>query len=88
MGPDQVVVDNNRVTMSTRVDSLGLSKHDIVEASTEGASLGVHYNGVIGLATGSPEKGTVLDQALTSISKGPKLIELIRYEEGSWTCDS
>ena len=39
MGPDQVVVDSNRVTMSTHVNSLGLSTHGIVEASTEGRRL-------------------------------------------------
>ena len=42
MGPDQVVVDSNRVTMAAHVSSLGFSIHVIVEASTEGASLGVH----------------------------------------------
>ena len=47
MGPDQVVVDKNRVKMSAHVNSLGVSTHDIVEASTEGASLGVHYDGVM-----------------------------------------
>ena len=76
MGPDQVVVDSNRVTMFTHVNFIVLSTHDIVEASTEGASLGVHYNGVIGLVTGSPEKDMVLDQALTAILKGAKLIGL------------
>ena len=44
-----------------------------MEASTEGASLGVHYNGVIGLVTGSPEKDMVLDQVLTAILQGAKL---------------
>ena len=45
MGPDQVVVDKHRDKMSAHVISLGLSTHDIMEASTEGASLGVHYDG-------------------------------------------
>ena len=74
MGPDRVVLDKNRVKMSAHVNSLGLFTHDIVEASTEGASLGVHYDGVIGLVTGSPEKDMALDQALTTILKGAKLI--------------
>ena len=42
MGRDLVVVDNNRVKMSVHVNSLGSSTHGIVEASAEGASLGVH----------------------------------------------
>ena len=62
--------------MSAHVNSLGLSTHDVVEASTQRALLGVYYNGVIGLVTGSPETDMVLDQALTAILKGAELIGL------------
>ena len=70
MGPDRVGVDKNRIKMSAHVNALGLSTHDIVEASAKGASLGVHYDGVVGLATGSPERDLVLDQACAAILKG------------------
>ena len=59
--------------MSSHVNALGLSTHDIVEASTKGTSLGVHYAGVIGLAIGSPERDMVLDQACTAILSGATL---------------
>ena len=45
MGPDQAVVDKNRVKMPAHVNSLGLSTHDIVEASTEGHRLGCATTG-------------------------------------------
>ena len=70
------MVDKHRVKMSTHVNYLGLSTYDIVEASTEGASLGVHYDEVIGLVAGSPEKDIVLDQAFIAILKRAKLIGL------------
>ena len=63
--------------MCTHVNSLGLSTHDSVEASTEGgAFLGVNYNGEIRMVTGSPENDMVLDQALTAILEGANLIGL------------
>ena len=70
----------NRVKMSNHVNSLSLSTHDIVEASTEGAFLGFHYNGVIGLVTGSPEKDIVWDFEESKT-------HWIRYEDGFWPCN-
>ena len=67
MGPDRGDIDKYRVQMSSQVNALGLSTHDIVEASTKGALLGVQYDGVIDFVTGSLERDMALAQAFTAI---------------------
>ena len=73
MGPNAVAVDQNRVVMSEYVIDLGLATHDIVCASTTGTSLGIHYDGEVGIVSGSPLRDVVLDKACSAILLGAKL---------------
>ena len=73
IGTNQSSTNKNRIAMSQYVNSLGLSTHDVVDACTKGTSLGISYDGVVGVVAGSVERSVTMELGCTAILQGSKV---------------
>ena len=62
--------NESRIRLSEALNRLQLSTHETEEATTRGRTLGVSFDGELGVLAATPERDSNLDQALSAIISG------------------
>ncbi len=64
------VAEDSRIRLSQALNEVNLSTHEIEGPSPFGTSLGIRFDGNIGLVAATPERDSLLDQGLLGIIGG------------------
>ena len=70
LGLSAVQATSSRKALSKIVNSHGLRTHDIVDGTRFGTSIGISFDGNLGVVKTSPERDAVLDQGLLAVIRG------------------
>ena len=70
LGLSATQATSSRKTLSKIVNSYGLQTHDVVDGTRFGTSIGISFDGSLGVVKTSPERDAVLDQGLLAIIRG------------------